>query len=126
MSNFCSILGYTISCYSKQKSASSCQLINRRPIIHVLIGRVFQPGPMCFFVRVRTRILWIGNCPHPNCDGKMGFKNPSTFYSLPNPFVICRIVILGKIQFVHSILQPSCWFKPCAVSQVRRVKCIIC
>ena len=26
MSTFCSILGHTISCYSKQKSVSSCQL----------------------------------------------------------------------------------------------------
>ena len=122
MPNFSTILGYITSCYSKQKWDSSCQLIGGRPIILVLIGRIFQLGSIRFPARVRTRILGNGNRPHPHCHWKIWFKHPRTFYILPKPFVFCWIVILGIVKLVYSILQPSCWFKPWAVSQVRRVK----
>ena len=125
MPDFWSILSYIILCYSKQKRASSCQLVNGSVIVHVLTCRVFQLGPICFFIRVRTWILWNGDCSHPHCHRKIRFKHPCTFYIIPKPFVFGRTVILGIIKWVHSILHPSCWFKPCAVSQVRRANCII-
>ena len=125
MPNFSTILGYITLCYSKQKWDSSCQLIGGRPIILVLIGRIFQLGSIRFPARVRTRILGNGNRPHPHCHWKIRLKHPCTFYIVPKPFVFCWIVILGIVKLVYSILQPSCWFKPFAISEVRRVKCII-